>query len=78
MFGFEESFGYLSGTDVRDKDGVNACMLIAEAACWYKKTYGCTLVDAIDTPLRAVRLLRRQGNLLRAAGQGRSGKDAVP
>ena len=48
MFGFEESFGYLSGTDVRDKDGVNACMLIAEAACWYKKKYGKTLVDAID------------------------------
>ncbi len=48
MFGFEESFGYLSGTDVRDKDGVNACMLIAEAACWYKKNYNCTLVDAID------------------------------
>ena len=48
MFGFEESFGYLSGTDVRDKDGVNACMLIAEAAAWYKKKYGCTLVDAID------------------------------
>ena len=48
MFGFEESFGYLSGTDVRYKDGVNACMLIAEAACWYKKNYGCTLVDAID------------------------------
>ena len=48
MFGFEESFGFLSGTDVRDKDGVNACLLIAEAACWYKKTYSCTLVDAID------------------------------
>ena len=48
MFGFEESFGFLSGTDVRDKDGVNACLLIAEAACWYKKTYNCTLVDAID------------------------------
>ena len=48
QFGFEESFGYLSGTDVRDKDGVNACMLIAEAAAWYKKTYNCTLVDAID------------------------------
>ena len=48
MFGFEESFGYLSGTDVRDKDGVNACMLIAEAACWYKKKYNKTLVDAID------------------------------
>ncbi len=48
MFGFEESFGYLSGTDVRDKDGVNACMLIAEAASWYKKEYNKTLVDAID------------------------------
>ncbi|MEE1199964.1 MAG: phospho-sugar mutase, partial [Christensenellales bacterium] len=48
MFGFEESFGYLSGTDVRDKDGVNACMLIAEAAAWYKKHYNKTLVDAID------------------------------
>ena len=48
QFGFEESFGYLSGTDVRDKDGVNACMLIAEAACWYKKQYNKTLVDAID------------------------------
>ena len=48
QFGFEESFGFLSGTDVRDKDGVNACMLIAEAAAWYKKEYGKTLVDAID------------------------------
>ncbi|MCQ2436971.1 MAG: phospho-sugar mutase [Clostridia bacterium] len=48
MFGFEESYGFLSGTDVRDKDGVNACMLIAEAASWYKKQYNKTLADAID------------------------------
>ncbi len=33
LFGFEESYGYLSGTSVRDKDGVNASLLIAEAAC---------------------------------------------
>lgn len=33
LFGFEESYGYLSGTKVRDKDGVNASLLIAEAAC---------------------------------------------
>ncbi|HIS03182.1 MAG TPA: phospho-sugar mutase [Candidatus Pullichristensenella avicola] len=46
-FGFEESYGFLSGTDVRDKDGVNAVMLIAEAACFYKKQ-GMTLVDAIE------------------------------
>ena len=32
IFGFEESYGYLSGTHVRDKDGVNASLLIAEAA----------------------------------------------
>ena len=47
MFGFEESYGFLSGTEVRDKDGVNAVMLIAEAACWYKKR-GMTLVDAVE------------------------------
>lgn len=32
QFGFEESFGYLAGTDVRDKDAVVASMLIAEMA----------------------------------------------
>ena len=47
LFGFEESYGFLSGTDVRDKDGVNAVMLIAEAACYYKKM-DMTLVDAIE------------------------------
>ena len=33
LFGFEESFGFLSGTSVRDKDGVNASLLLTEAAC---------------------------------------------
>ena len=33
LFGFEESYGYLSGNQVRDKDGVNASLLLAEAAC---------------------------------------------
>ncbi len=33
LLGFEESYGYLSGTDVRDKDAVNAALLLAEAAC---------------------------------------------
>ncbi len=47
MFGFEESYGFLSGTEVRDKDGVNACMLIAEAAAWYKKQ-GMTLSEGLD------------------------------
>ncbi len=47
LFGFEESYGYLSGTQVRDKDGVNASMLVAETAAWYK-TQGMTLYDALQ------------------------------
>ena len=46
LFGFEESYGYLSGTHVRDKDAVNASMLCCEMAAWYKKQ-GMTLADAI-------------------------------
>ena len=48
IFGFEESCGYLSGVDVRDKDGVNASMLIAETAAWYK-TKGMTLYDGLQS-----------------------------
>lgn len=36
IFGFEESYGYLAGTGVRDKDAVVASMLIAEMAAYYK------------------------------------------
>ena len=46
LFGFEESYGYLSSTFVRDKDGVNASLLIAEAACYYS-TQGKTLCDVM-------------------------------
>ena len=47
LFGFEESYGYLSGTHARDKDGVNACLLIAEMAGYYDKK-GMTLYDAME------------------------------
>jgi len=47
LFGFEESYGYLSSTFVRDKDGVNASMLIAEAAVW-AKSQGRTLYDVLQ------------------------------
>lgn len=36
MFGYEESYGYLSGTHARDKDAVVAAMLFAEMACYYE------------------------------------------
>ena len=47
IFGFEESYGYLSGAHVRDKDAVNATLLVCEAAAWYAKQ-GKTLLDAIN------------------------------
>ena len=47
LFGFEESCGYLTNTDVRDKDAVNAVLLICEVANHYKKQ-GLTLVDRLN------------------------------
>lgn len=45
VFGFEESYGYLSGSYVRDKDAVNASMLICEMAAYYRSK-GITLLQA--------------------------------
>ena len=51
LFGFEESYGFLSSTFVRDKDGVNASLLIAEvaAAC---QAEGITLYDRVQQIFR--------------------------
>ena len=46
IFGFEESYGYLSGSYVRDKDGVNASLLICEMFAWYRRR-GMSLVDGL-------------------------------
>ena len=46
IFGFEESYGYLSGSYVRDKDGVNASLLICEMFAWYRGR-GMSLVDGL-------------------------------
>jgi phosphoglucomutase len=46
VLGFEESYGYLAGSYVRDKDAVGACMLIAEMAQYYKGQ-GKTLIDVL-------------------------------
>ena len=45
IFGFEESYGYLAGTYVRDKDAVVASMLICEMAAYYR-TCGISLIQA--------------------------------
>ncbi|WP_239615824.1 phospho-sugar mutase [Cohnella mopanensis] len=46
LFGYEESYGYLTGTYARDKDAVVASMLICEAAAYYK-AQGKTLYEAL-------------------------------
>ena len=46
LFGFEESYGYLSGTIVRDKDAVNAALLLCEMASHLKEE-GKTLLDRL-------------------------------
>jgi len=47
VFGFEESYGYLAGDYVRDKDGVVASMLVCEMAAYYK-AQGKTLLDVLN------------------------------
>ncbi len=47
IFGFEESYGYLSGTYVRDKDGVNAALLICEMTSFYRNQ-NLSLVDILN------------------------------
>ena len=47
IFAFEESYGYMMGEFVRDKDAVTASMMVAEMAAYYHKQ-GMTLLDAIN------------------------------
>jgi len=56
VFGFEESYGYLAGDFVRDKDAVIAAALVSEMALYYKKN-GLTLYQAMQ------RLYERYGQI---------------
>ncbi|MBE6005195.1 MAG: phospho-sugar mutase [Lachnospiraceae bacterium] len=47
LFGYEESVGYAACEDIRDKDGISAGMLVAEAAAFYRKQ-GKTLFDVLQ------------------------------
>ncbi len=57
VFGFEESYGYLSGTYVRDKDAVVASMLICEMAAFYR-TQGISMIEARENLYRKYGLFR--------------------
>ncbi len=47
IFGFEESYGYLSGAYVRDKDAVNGAFLICEMFAWYA-SLGISLTEKLN------------------------------
>ena len=47
VFGFEESYGYLTGSYVRDKDGVDGAYMICEMFSYYK-TKGASLLDKLE------------------------------
>lgn len=48
IFGFEESYGYLTHTFVRDKDAVNGAFMIAEMFAYYK-TQGISLIEKLNS-----------------------------
>ncbi|MDR2770939.1 MAG: phospho-sugar mutase [Clostridiales Family XIII bacterium] len=74
IFGFEESCGYMSGTHVRDKDAVNACVLIAELAASCKEERH-TLIDRLEEIYRSYGFF--ENVLLEFAMVGESGMKRI-
>jgi phosphoglucomutase len=74
LFGFEESYGYLAGNFVRDKDAVIASMLICEM-CLYYKEQGKSLYDAL------IELYEKYGyfkeNLVSLELKGKEGQEKI-
>lgn len=73
IFGFEESCGYLSGTYVRDKDGVNASFLICEM-CAYYKYQGINLLDKLEELYRNYGICINFSHSFEFKGNGGAGK----
>ncbi len=72
--GCEESYGYLIGDHVRDKDSVVSCTMIAEMAAYYK-TQGKSLFDALMDVYLTYGLY--QENLLSVTKTGKSGAEEI-
>lgn len=73
--GGEESFGYLAGDFVRDKDAVSACSLAAEAAAWALETKGQTLYEWLQE-LYVQYGLYREG-LVSVVRKGKEGAELI-
>ena len=74
VFGFEESYGYLAGTYVRDKDAVVASMLICEMAAYYR-TKGISLLQARENLYKKYGLFHH--SLQSFAFEGESGMNKM-
>ncbi|MEG1639520.1 MAG: phospho-sugar mutase [Ruthenibacterium sp.] len=74
IFGFEESYGYLSGTYVRDKDAVVASMLICEMAAYYKSVGSSILKRLAEIYQKFGRYLHKVDSF---AFEGLSGMDTM-
>ncbi|BCZ48367.1 phosphomannomutase [Clostridium gelidum] len=74
LFGFEESYGYLAGNFVRDKDAVIAAMLVCEM-CLYYKEQGKSIYDAL------IELYEKYGyfkeNLVSLELKGKEGQEKI-
>ncbi len=74
IFGYEESYGYLSGTYVRDKDAVVASMLICEMAAYYR-TQGISMLQARENMYKKYGIFRH--SLQSFAFEGESGMNKM-
>lgn len=74
VFGYEESYGYLAGTYVRDKDAVVASMLICEMAAYYR-TQGISLLQARENMYQKYGVFRH--SLQSFAFEGESGMNKM-
>lgn len=75
LFGAEESYGYLLGTNARDKDGIVAGCLIAEIAL-QQKLQGKTLVDLLETIYRKYGMFREKQASIQFK-PGKEGSDQI-
>ena len=74
IFGYEESIGYVTGTFVRDKDGVISSMLLCEAAAYYK-TKRKTLIDVLNEVYEEFGYYRE--NLISIVLEGIEGQERI-
>ena len=68
VFGYEESYGSLISPFVRDKDAPQACLMLAEAACYYH-AQGKTLVDVLNGLYEELGTYQESQTSLSLAGQ---------